>query len=105
MLVSMRYLLSQNIPIFCDKACLFIKSFGKNTELYGKTGTGCLSGHTCLERPDKMFGWFIGILKSDSNLYAFAGNASDLKAQGTPAGPRMRETTIEILKQMNLIGK
>ncbi len=85
------------------KKIIFIKKVGANAELYGKTGTGCLVGDACLERPDKMIGWFVGVLKSDSNLYVFAGNASDLKPQGPPAGPRMRETTIEILKQMSLI--
>jgi len=84
------------------KKIIFIKKLGKNAELYGKTGTGCLIGHACMDRPDKMHGWFVGALKTDSNVYIFAGNASDLKAQGPPAGPRMRRATIEILKQMEL---
>lgn len=84
------------------KKIIFIKKLGKNAELYGKTGTGCLVGHACLDRPDKMMGWFVGVIKNDRNSYVFAGNASDLKSQGPPAGPRMRQTTIEILKQMGL---
>jgi len=84
------------------KKIIFIKNLGKDSELYGKTGTGCLVGHACLSRPDKMIGWFVGVIKTNSNAYVFAANASDLKAQGPPAGPRLRETTIEILKQMGL---
>lgn len=84
------------------KKTIFIKKLGENSELYGKTGTGCLIGHACLDHPDKMMGWFVGVLKSEPHSYVFAGNASDLKPQGPPAGPRMRQTTIEILKEMNL---
>jgi beta-lactamase class D len=85
------------------KKVIFIKKLGKNAELYGKTGTGCLIGHACLDHADKMIGWFVGVLKTDSKLYVFAGNASDLKSQGPPAGPRMRKSTVEILKQMGLV--
>jgi len=84
------------------KKIIFVKKFGVNAELYGKTGTGCLTGNACLYKPDKMLGWFVGVLKKDPNLYVFAGNASDLKVQSVPAGPRMKQTTIEILEQMGL---
>jgi len=87
------------------KKIIFIKKLENNAELYGKTGTGCLVGHACLDRADKMIGWFVGVLKSGSNTYVFAGNASDLKPQGPPAGPRMRDATVEILKQMGLTNR
>ncbi|MBK9039686.1 MAG: class D beta-lactamase [Bdellovibrionales bacterium] len=83
------------------KEIIFIKKIGIS-EFYGKTGTGCLVGHGCMEKPDKMLGNFIGILKSGSKTYAIAANASDLKDQERPAGPRLRNTTIEILKDMGL---
>lgn len=85
------------------KNIFFVKKFGGNTELYGKTGTGCLEGNKCLSQPDKMIGWFVGILKNDKDIFVFAGNASDLKPHGPPAGPRMREATEAILKQMGLV--
>lgn len=83
------------------KKIIFIKKIG-SSEFYGKTGTGCLVGRGCMEKPDKMLGNFIGILKSGSKTYAIAANASDLKDQERPAGPRLRDTTIEILKEMGL---
>ncbi|MBK8201194.1 MAG: class D beta-lactamase [Bdellovibrionales bacterium] len=83
------------------KEIIFIKKIGIS-EFYGKTGTGCLVGHGCMEKPDKMLGNFIGILKSGSKTYAIAANASDLKDQERPAGLRLRNTTIEILKDMGL---
>ncbi|MGZ3805942.1 MAG: penicillin-binding transpeptidase domain-containing protein [Pseudobdellovibrionaceae bacterium] len=83
------------------KKIIFIKKLG-NSELYGKTGTGCLVGHSCMDRPDKMIGTFVGVLKSGPRTYVFATNASDLKDQERPAGPRLRNTTIEILKEMGL---
>ena len=55
-----------------------------------------------MDRPDKMLGNFIGFLKSNSKTYVIAANASDLKDQERPAGPRLRNTTIEILKEMGL---
>jgi beta-lactamase class D len=73
------------------------------SELYGKTGTGCLVGHACMEHPDKMIGWFVGILKTGNNDYVFAGNASDRTPQGPPAGPRMRETTVKLLEKAGLV--
>ena len=83
------------------KKVMFIKKLG-NAELYGKTGTGCVKGHDCMSRPGKMNGWFVGVLKNGEKTYVFAGNATDLKNQPTPGGPRMRDTTIEILNQMGL---
>lgn len=83
------------------KKVMFIKKIGI-AELYGKTGTGCLVGRGCMKKPDKMLGNFIGILKSGSKTYAIAANASDLQDQKLPAGPRLRNTTMEILKEMGL---
>jgi beta-lactamase class D len=83
------------------KKIIFIKKIG-DAELYGKTGTGCLVGHECLDRPGKMIGNFVGILNSNSKVYAFAANASDLTEQERAAGPRLKKTVIEILKDMGL---
>jgi beta-lactamase class D len=85
------------------KKIILVKKLGKNSELYGKTGTGCLEGTACMDHPDKMIGWFIGVLKNGEAEYAFAANASDLVPQGPPAGPRMRNTTIQILEKMRLV--
>lgn len=83
------------------KKVMFVNNLGK-AELYGKTGTGCIKGNACMSRPDKMIGWFVGVLKTDSNVYVFAANASDLKPQGPPGGPRIRNKVIEVLKEMDL---
>lgn len=87
------------------KKVMLIKKFGEKTELYGKTGTGCLVGHDCMQKPGKMFGWFVGVLKTENRTYVFAGNASDLKPQGPPGGPRMRTSTLEILKQLGMVAE
>lgn len=83
------------------KKVMFIKKLG-NAELYGKTGTGCVEGQGCMEKPGKMFGWFVGVLKNGDKTYVFAGNGIDLKDQKTPGGPRMRDTTMEILAELGL---
>jgi beta-lactamase class D len=85
------------------KKAIFIKRLGKESDLYGKTGTGCLQGHSCMEHPDKMLGWFVGILHNGQKEYAIVGNASDLTAQGPPAGPRMRATVIRMLEHVGVI--
>lgn len=87
------------------KKIIFISKLGSNSELYGKTGTGCLVGHECLSKPDKMRGWFVGILKNKTDAYIIVANADDLKEQGPPAGPRLRKSTIQILEKMGLIEK
>jgi len=97
----------ENLPVASKaieltKKIILIKKIG-GSELYGKTGTGCLVGRDCMEKPSKMLGNFIGILKSGSKTYAIAANASDLKDQERPAGPRLRNTAIEILKEMGLV--
>lgn len=84
------------------KEIIFIKKLG-NSDLYGKTGTGCLEGRACMNRPGKMIGTFVGVLKSGKSTYVFASNASDLKDQLQPAGPRLKSTTIEILKSLGLV--
>lgn len=83
------------------KKTLFIQKIG-TSQLYGKTGTGCLEGPGCMRQPGKMLGNFIGILQSGTKTYAIAANTSDLKDQKLPAGPRLRSTTIEILKDRGL---
>lgn len=85
------------------KKIISIKELGKSSQLYGKTGTGCLTGHDCMDRPGQMIGTFVGVLESKSASYVFAANASDLKDQGPPAGPRLKKTTIEILTQLGLV--
>jgi beta-lactamase class D len=85
------------------KKIILVKKLGTKSELFGKTGTGCLVGHACMVRPGKMLGWFVGVLESDSNEYVFAANASDLIDQSAPGGPRMRKTTISILEKMELV--
>lgn len=88
------------------KKIIFIKKLGSNSELYGKTGTGCLVGHDCDKLPGKrMIGWFVGVLKNEKEEYAFAANASDLEPdpKDRPAGPRLRETTIDLLTKLGLV--
>ncbi len=95
-------LLAKN-TIELTKKIIRIKKLGQKSELYGKTGTGCLEGTACMEHPDKMIGWFVGVLRNDKSEYAFAANATDLIPQGPPAGPRIRNTTIGILEKMGLV--
>jgi len=85
------------------KKIIFIKKLGKESEVFGKTGTGCLVGHDCMEHPSPMLGWFVGVLKNGKAEYAFAANATDLIPQGPPAGPRLRETVLDLLKKLKLI--
>lgn len=84
------------------KKIIFIKKIG-NSEIYGKTGTGCLVGHDCMNRPGKMIGTFVGVVKSSAKTYVFTSNASDLKDEQQPAGSRLRASTIAILKDLGLI--
>jgi beta-lactamase class D len=85
------------------KKIILVKKLGKNSELYGKTGTGCLQGTSCIVKPDKMIGWFVGVLNNGESEYVFAANATDLVPQGPPAGPRLRNSVIEILEKMELV--
>jgi beta-lactamase class D len=50
-----------------------------------------------------MLGWFVGVLRSGAKEYAVAANASDLVPATPPAGPRLRDTTVEILTGMGLV--
>lgn len=74
---------------------------GLGFELWGKTGTGCVRGHTCLKESAPMFGWFVGVVRKGERDYIFAGHAKDLKPQKAPGGPRQRDTTIEILRHVD----
>lgn len=89
--------------IALTKKIIFLKKIG-NAELFGKTGTGCLKGHACMKEPGKMIGTFVGVLKTPEKTYVIAANASDRKDQSAPAGPRLRKTAIELLKEMGLGG-
>jgi beta-lactamase class D len=79
---------------------MFIKRLPGGGELYGKTGTGCLEGTACLTRPDKMLGWFVGVARYPYAEYAVVANASDLENAGPPAGPRARDTVVEVFARL-----
>lgn len=81
---------------------IFIEKLDNGFDLYGKTGSGCLQGHACMDRPGKMLGWFVGAIEKKSKIYIFAANASDLLDQRPPGGPRVRTTTVDILNQLKL---
>ena len=85
------------------KGALFIKKYPGGGLLYGKTGTGCLQGTSCMSQPDKMLGWFVGYVVNGSSTYAFAANSADLQPEKEPAGPRMRNTVISLLEHMKLL--
>ncbi len=52
-----------------------------------------------------MIGGFVGVLKGKSESYVFAANATDLIAdpKDHPAGPRLRETTIDLFSKLGII--
>jgi beta-lactamase class D len=86
-----------------SKDVFFIKKYPNGAILYGKTGTGCLEGESCMSQPDKMLGWFIGAVENGGSIHIFVANAADLVPQSQPAGPRMRETVISLLEKMNIL--
>jgi beta-lactamase class D len=84
------------------KKIVFVKDLGDRVSIYGKTGTGCVSGHECLTKPDKMLGWFVGIAKTKAGEYAFAANATDTEPEKDAAGPRLRKDILGIIEKLNL---
>lgn len=86
------------------KEIIFVRRLGMETDLYGKIGSDCISTEKdCRFHSSKMFGWFVGVVKKDSKSYVIAANASDLKEFSSPAGPRMRDTAMLILKELNIV--
>lgn len=79
------------------KKILFIQRLDSGAELYGKTGTGCLS-QGCDKKPGLMQGWFVGFLKTKKEAYAFAAYSADQKKHSEPAGPRLRKSVTEAFK-------
>lgn len=84
------------------KKIIFVKDLGDGTSIYGKTGTGCVSGHECMTRPDRMLGWFVGVAKTKTGAYAFAANATDTEPVKDAAGPRLRKDVLGIFEKLNL---
>lgn len=87
------------------KKIIFIKKLGGGTELYGKTGTGCIDKNCDKTPGGRMIGWFVGVVKSIGKEYVFAANTSDIISdpKDRPAGPRLRETTVDILTSLGLV--
>lgn len=105
----LRKLWSGELPISktsmdLTKKIVFIKTLGADSHLYGKTGTGCIDEACDKETGKRMIGWFVGVLKTKNKQYVFAANASDLvpDPKGQPAGPRLRQTVIEVFKKLGL---
>ncbi len=72
---------------------LLIHASGKKWIFSGKTGTSAPNGKSTL-------GWFVGYLKSGEHEYVFAVN---IRGQDEAWGPKARQITIDILKDMGLI--
>ena len=83
------------------KKIIFISKIGQKSELYGKTGTGFTEAD-CEKKPGQMRGWFVGVIKTSKDAYVFAANATDLKPESTPAGPRLRKAIIEVFNEMSI---
>jgi beta-lactamase class D len=83
------------------KKITFIKKLDSKAELFGKTGTGCRS-EGCDKSPGLMQGWFIGILKTQKDAYAFAAYMADKKIESAPAGPRIRSVVTQVLNEWDL---
>ncbi len=83
------------------KKITFIKKLSPTTELYGKTGTSCAT-EGCGTKTGHRRGWFIGVVKTSTDAYAFAANAQDLKPQSGYAGPRLRKDITQVISEMRL---
>jgi len=81
---------------------LFYRESPNGAKLYGKTGTGCLRGKSCMKQPERMLGWFVGFVVNGDATYVFAANADDKIPVKEAAGPRIRKTVIELLEQVKL---
>lgn len=71
------------------------KDIGK-TKLYGKTGSCYLHK----DRQDKQLGWYVGVLETPEDSYAFATNFSDTIPSKGYAGGTARELSISILGKL-----
>lgn len=74
------------------KKISFIEKLESKSDLYGKTGTGCLNKGCSIQQ-----GWFVGILKTEKEAYAFAGFIQDKNKKSGFAGPRVRQFITEAL--------
>jgi len=74
------------------KKISFIKRLDSKADLYGKTGTGCLNKGCSIQQ-----GWFVGILKTEKEAYAFAAFTQDKKKISGYAGPRVRQLITDAL--------
>lgn len=84
------------------KKVTFIKKLSSTSELYGKTGTSCAT-EGCGTKIGHRRGWFVGVVKTNNDAYAFASNAQDLKPQSGYAGPRLRKDITQVLTEMDPI--
>lgn len=84
------------------KKVMFVKELDDHTTVYGKTGTGCVTGHDCMSKPDRMLGWFVGVAKTKTGEYVFAANAADTEPTAEAAGPRVRRDVLAVLERLKL---
>jgi beta-lactamase class D len=84
-----------------SKKIIFIKNLSPTAELFGKTGTSC-AFEGCGIQTGHRRGWFVGVVKTKTEAYAFAANADDLKSESAPAGPKLRKDLIQALSEMEL---
>jgi beta-lactamase class D len=79
------------------KKILFVEKLSDGTEIYGKTGTGCLEAK-CSSRAGKQHGWFVGVMVLDGEPSFFALNMTDKMSTDAYAGPRAKEMFYKILE-------
>ena len=80
----------ENMQAVRDALCLYSSP---DTALYGKTGTGRVNGQD-------VNGWFVGWIKSRSDVYFFALNIQD--EQGA-AGSRAYEVAVDVLEELDIL--
>ncbi len=80
------------------KNIIHFKDIGKS-KLYGKTGSCYLHK----DSQDKQLGWYVGVLETPEDSYAFATNFSDTDSTKGYAGGTARELSITILERLGLV--
>jgi len=78
------------------KKIIYIGKVGNTSDLFGKTGTGCMDAG-CMKHVGRMLGRFYGVVTTGQKTYAIAATSIDTVPEKIPAGPRLRKTLEKIM--------
>jgi beta-lactamase class D len=100
--------ITYNLPVSKEainytKKIMFLEELPSGWKLYGKTGSSQQKNTDGSKKENMGFGWFVGFIEKQNQIYIFAANIYDKQESKEYAGPRVKAMVKEILSGIDIL--